>query len=62
MAAYTRSKVLQVGKALVRRASTSAAAVESFPSYVTNAPATEVTTISNGLRVASEVRYKTIYL
>ena len=26
-----------------------------FPSYVLNAPATEVTTLSNGVRVATEV-------
>jgi len=36
--------------------STSARAFSSqFPSYVLNAPATEVSTLGNGLRVASEV-------
>lgn len=34
--------------------SSAAAAVQEFPSYILNAPATEVTTLPNGLRVASE--------
>jgi processing peptidase subunit beta len=29
---------------------------EHFPAYILNAPATEVTTLPNGVRVASEVR------
>ena len=31
-------------------------AASAFPSFLTNIPATEVTTLSNGVRVASEVR------
>jgi hypothetical protein len=31
-------------------------AASSFPPSVANAPATEITTLDNGLRVASEVR------
>jgi processing peptidase subunit beta len=34
----------------------SALKAETLPSYVLNAPATEVTTLRNGVRVASEVR------
>lgn len=30
-------------------------AVKEFPSYVLNAPATEITRLNNGVRVASEV-------
>ncbi len=33
----------------------STAAANNFPAYVLNAPATEVTTLPNGVRVASEV-------
>jgi hypothetical protein len=29
---------------------------EKFPPYLLNVPATEVTTLSNGVRVATEVR------
>lgn len=32
-----------------------AASTQAFPSYLVNAPATEVTTLNNGVRVASEV-------
>jgi processing peptidase subunit beta len=42
------------GLALFSRAKSVAASVQSYPSYVLNAPATEVTTLPNGLRVASE--------
>lgn len=44
------------GKAalLARAQSAVAAASSQFPAYVLNAPATEVTTLPNGLRVASE--------
>lgn len=38
-----------------RMASSSLKAEAQFPSYVLNAPATEVTTLRNGVRVASEV-------
>lgn len=40
------------------RAASSAVRVaeEQFPSYLLNVPATEVTTLSNGVRVATEVR------
>lgn len=36
------------------RSGTRAFAADAFPSYVLNAPATEVTTLGNGVRVASE--------
>ncbi len=36
-------------------AAVAAPASKDFPSYVLNAPATEVTRLSNGVRVASEV-------
>ncbi|DAZ98214.1 TPA: hypothetical protein N0F65_005346 [Lagenidium giganteum] len=39
---------------VLARAKSYAAAVQNYPSYVLNAPATEVTTLANGLRVASE--------
>jgi processing peptidase subunit beta len=41
-------------KGLLSRAQSVAASVQNYPSYVLNAPATEVTTLDNGLRVASE--------
>ncbi|KAJ0390721.1 hypothetical protein P43SY_011065 [Pythium insidiosum] len=41
-------------RAVLSRAQSVAAAVQNYPSYVLNAPATEVTTLANGLRVASE--------
>ena len=44
-------------RAPASRASVRAASLRpAFPSYLTNIPATEVTTLSNGVRVASEVR------
>lgn len=39
---------------LARRSLSTSAATQSYPSYVLNAPATEVTTLENGLRIASE--------
>ncbi|TYZ68444.1 hypothetical protein PybrP1_004303 [[Pythium] brassicae (nom. inval.)] len=42
------------GKAALLARAQSAAAFAQFPAYVLNAPATEVTTLANGLRVASE--------
>lgn len=45
---------LPAQKALLARAQSAAAAGAQFPAYVLNAPATEVTTLANGLRVASE--------
>lgn len=46
--------VRQQPRALLSRAQSVSAAVQNYPSYVLNAPATEVTTLPNGLRVASE--------
>ncbi|RLN97133.1 hypothetical protein BBJ28_00015156, partial [Nothophytophthora sp. Chile5] len=43
-----------VRQPLSRAQSSVAAAVSNYPSYVLNAPATEVTTLPSGLRVASE--------
>lgn len=52
------SKVLRPAplqaKSLLSRAQSAAASSLNYPSYVLNAPATEVTTLANGLRVASE--------
>lgn len=44
----------QLGNAARRQARSFSAAGSSFPNYITNAPATEVSTLDNGLRVASE--------
>ncbi|KAF4321708.1 hypothetical protein BBO99_00001688 [Phytophthora kernoviae] len=48
------SKLSLVRQPLARAQSSVAAAVSNYPSYVLNAPATEVTTLPSGLRVASE--------
>jgi processing peptidase subunit beta len=41
-------------RGLAGKAGASAAAAAQWPGYILNAPATEVTTLKNGLRVASE--------
>ena len=41
-----------------RSLSTAAVAEQNFPSYVLNVPATEVSTLGNGVRVATEVRLR----
>lgn len=49
-------QLLRAGAAPRAFASQAVRADERFPSYVLNAPATEVSTLKNGVRVASEVR------
>ena len=52
-----RMSLVQLLRGATRGLSSSAElrAAERFPSYVMNAPATEVTRLSNGVRVATEV-------
>ena len=52
-------QLLRAARPAVRLAPPSrsaSSAASAFPSFLTNIPATEVTTLSNGVRVASEVR------
>ena len=64
-AAASKMRGVSIGRrALASQATAKASSSAAFPSYIMNAPATEVTTLGNGLRVASEgeSHYQSIYL